>query len=81
MQRVGTVNSDTPGTDSFEETLSNLRGFRFISNGNGYSAIGAEYSGVIGMDNIELIAIPEPNATAIILAVVAGVAVFSSCRI
>ena len=81
MQRVGTVNSDTPGTDSFEETLSNLRGFRFISNGNGYSAIGAEYSGVIGMDNIELIAIPEPSSIAIILAVVAGFIVFSRCCI
>ena len=81
MQRVGTVNSDTPGTDSFEETLSNLKGFRFISNGNGYSAIGAEYSGVIGMDNIELIAIPEPSSIAIILAVVAGFIVFSRCCI
>ena len=57
-----------------------MRGFRFISNGNGYSAIGAEYSGVIGMDNIELI-IPEPNASAIILAGVVGVIVFTRRRI
>ena len=76
MQPVGTVNSDTPGTDSFEETLSNVRGFRFISNGNGYSAIGAEYSGVIGMDNIELIAIPEPSATITVFAFIIGITLF-----
>lgn len=81
MRPVGTVNSDTPGTDSFEETLSNVRGFRFISNGNGYSAIGAEYSGVIGMDNIELIAIPEPSATAAVLVVLASVSVFFRRRV
>ncbi len=81
MQPVGTVNSETPGTDSFEETLSNVRGFRFISNGNGYSAIGAEYSGVIGMDNIELIAIPEPSATSAVLGVLIGVSVFLRRRV
>ena len=75
MQPVGTVNSGTPGTDSFEETLSNVRGC-FISNSDGYSAIGAEYSGVIGMDNIELIAIPEPSATVTIFAVITGVTLF-----
>ena len=81
MRSVGTVNSDIPGTDSFEETLSNVRGFRFISNGNGYSAIGTEYSGAIGMDNIELIAIPEPSVTAAVLLVVTGVTVFLRRRI
>ena len=71
MQRVGDFNGGF-GQDSFLATLSDIRGFRFIASSTGYSALGDEFSGSIGMDNVRLIsAIPEPSTSAIIMSLVA----------
>lgn len=64
MKRVGDFNGGF-GQDSFEVTLSNVNGFRFIGSSSGESALGDEFSGVIGMDNIQLI--PEPNTSAAVM--------------
>ena len=53
MQRV--INTDGGmGTNSFEDTLSSIRGFRFIASQAGSSAKGDVFSGAIGMDNVRL---------------------------
>ena len=71
MQRVGDFNGGF-GQDTFEETLSDIQGFRFIASATGYSALGDEFSGAIGMDNVRLISfIPEPSTSAIIMGFVA----------
>ena len=80
MQRVGDFNGGF-GTDSLQTTLSNVNGFRFIGSSSGNSALGDQFSGVIGMDNIKLISIPEPSATAAVLVVLASVSVFLRRRI
>ena len=54
MQRVGDFNGGF-GQDTFEETLSNIQGFRLIASSTGSSALGDEFSGAIGVDNIRLI--------------------------
>ena len=65
MQRVGDFNGGF-GQDSFLETLSDIKGFRFIASSTGNSALGDEFSGAIGMDNVRLISsIPEPNRFAV----------------
>ncbi len=67
MRRVGDFNGGF-GLDSFSETMSDIKGFRFISSSSGYSALGDQFSGSIGIDNVRLIsAIPEPSTTAIIM--------------
>ena len=38
-----------------------LRALGFFSSTLGYGAIGDEFYGVVGMDNIQLITIPEPS--------------------
>ena len=71
MQRVGDFNGGF-GLDSFVDTVSDVKGFRFIASSTGNSALGDEYSGTIGMDNVRLIsAIPEPSKTAIIMGLLA----------
>ena len=71
MQRVGDFNGGF-GLDSFVDTVSDVKGFRFIASSTGNSALGDEYSGTIGMDNVRLIsAIPEPSTTAIIMGLLA----------
>ena len=71
MQRVGDFNGGF-GLDSFVDTMSDVKGFRFIASSTGNSALGDEYSGTIGMDNVRLIsAIPEPSTTAIIMGLLA----------
>lgn len=71
MQRVGDFNGGF-GLDSFVDTMSDVKGFRFIASSTGNSALGDEYSGTIGMDNVRLIsAIPEPSTSAIIMGFVA----------
>ncbi len=67
MQRVGDFNGGF-GQDTFEETLSDIQGFRFIASATGNSALGDEFSGAIGVDNVRLISsIPEPSRFAVIM--------------
>ena len=71
MQRVGDFNGGF-GLDSFVDTMSDVKGFRFIASSTGNSALGDEYSGAIGVDNVRLIsAIPEPSTSTIIMGLVA----------
>ena len=59
------------GQDSFVETLSDIKGFRFIAS-SGNSALGDDFSGAIGMDNVRLIStIPEPSRSAVIMGLLA----------
>ena len=60
MLRVGNLSGEL-GLDTFENTLTNINGFRILSSTLGYGAIGDEFYGVVGMDNIQLITIPEPS--------------------
>jgi hypothetical protein len=67
MQRVGDFNGGF-GQDTFLETLSDIKGFRFIASSTGNSALADEFSGAIGMDNVRLIStIPEPCRFAVIM--------------
>jgi hypothetical protein len=73
MQRVGAFNGDV-GQDTFEETLSDIQGFRFIASSTGNSALGDEFSGAIGVDNVRLISsIPEPSRFAVIMGLLATI--------
>ena len=73
MQRVGAFNGDV-GQDTFEETLSDIQGFRFIASSTGNSALGDEFSGAIGVDNVQLISsIPEPSRFAVIMGLLATI--------
>ena len=73
MQRVGDFNGGF-GQDSFLETLSDIKGFRFIASSTGNSALGDEFSGAIGMDNVRLISsIPEPSRFALTMGLLATV--------
>ena len=73
MQRVGDFNGGF-GQDTFEETLSDIQGFRFIASSTGNSALGDEFSGAIGVDNIRLISsIPEPSRFAVIMGLLATI--------
>ena len=72
MQRVGDFNGGF-GQDTFLETLSDIKGFRFIASSTGNSALGDEFSGAIGVDNIRLISsIPEPSRFAVIMGLLAA---------
>ena len=64
MRRVGNIDGIL-GTDSFNSTLESIQGFRILSSTLGYAATGEEFYGVVGIDNIELIAIPEINVGSI----------------
>ena len=71
MQRVGDFNGGF-GQDTFIETLSDIKGFRFIASSTGNSALGDEFSGAIGMDNVRLISsIPEPSRFAVVMGLLA----------
>ena len=71
MQRVGDFNGGF-GQDSFLATLSDIKGFRFIASSTGFSALGDEFSGAIGIDNIRLISsIPELSTSAAIMGLLA----------
>ena len=73
MQRVGDFNGGF-GQDTFQETLSDIKGFRFIASATGNSALGDEFSGAIGVDNIRLISsIPEPSRFAVIMGLLATI--------
>ncbi len=73
MKRVGDFNGGF-GQDTFEETLSDIKGFRFIASATGNSALGDEFSGAIGVDNIRLISsIPEPSRFAVIMGLLATI--------
>lgn len=80
MQRVGDFNRGF-GQDSFIETLSDIKGFRFIASSTGNSALGNEFSGAIGMDNVRLISsIPEPSRFAVIMGLLAIVSLLRRRR-
>ena len=80
MQRVGDFN-DGFGQDSFIDTLSDIKGFRFIASSTGNSALGDEFSGAIGMDNVRLISsIPEPSRFAVIMGLLAIVSLLRRRR-
>jgi hypothetical protein len=73
MQRVGDFNGGF-GQDTFQETLSDIKGFRFIASSTGSSALGDEFSGAIGVDNVRLISsIPEPSRFAVIMGLLATI--------
>ena len=73
MQRVGAFNGAI-GQDTFEETLSDIQSFRFIASSTGNSALGDEFSGAIGVDNVRLISsIPEPSRFAVIMGLLATI--------
>ena len=56
----------------FLATLSDIKGFRFIASSTGFSALGDEFSGAIGIDNIRLISsIPELSTSAAIMGLLA----------
>ena len=80
MQRVGDFNGGF-GQDTFIETLSDIKGFRFIASSTGNSALGNEFSGAIGMDNVRLISsIPEPSRFASIMGLLATVSLLRRRR-
>ena len=80
MQRVGDFNGGF-GQDTFEETLSDIKGFRFIASSTGSSALGDEFSGAIGVDNIRLISsIPEPSRFAVIMGLLATISLLKRRR-
>ena len=68
MQRVGNLMGEL-GIDTFENTLSDINSIRILSSTLGYGAIGDEFYGVVGMDNIQLITIPESNFIALLLTI------------
>ena len=68
MHRVASLTGEL-GLDTFNDTLSNINGFRILSSVLGYAAIGDEFYGVVGMDNIQLISIPEPSFISLLLAI------------
>lgn len=77
MQRVGNLMGEL-GTDSWESTLTNVQGFRILSSTLGYSAIGDEFFGTVGLDNITLYAaVPEPRHTAVIVLLSTAMAVLT----
>ena len=80
MQRVGDFNGGF-GQDSFLETLSDIKGFRFIASSTGNSALGDEFSGAIGMDNVRLISsIPEPSRFALTMGLFATISLLRRRR-
>jgi hypothetical protein len=72
MVRVGNLSGEL-GIDTFEETLQDVQGFRILSSVLGQAAIGDAFIGVVGMDNIQLIGVPEPRLSAFL----GGSAVFA----
>ena len=66
FSKVGIINGQ-PGTESFNETFSNIYTLRIISSTLGDIAIGDEFYGTVGIDNVQLIGIPEPNMIPLIL--------------
>ena len=68
MHRVGNLEGEL-GLDTFEDTVRDINGFRILSSTLGYGAIGDSFYGVVGMDNIQLITIPEPGFTSLVLAI------------
>ena len=80
MQRVGDFNGGF-GQDTFLETLSDIKGFRFIASSTGNSALADEFSGAIGMDNVRLISsIPEPSRFAVIMGLLATISLLRRRR-
>lgn len=77
FSKVGIINGQ-PGMESFNETLANIYTLRIISSTLGDIAIGDEFFGTVGMDNIQLIAIPEPNMSFLFMALL--ILVFSFKR-
>lgn len=80
MKRVGDFNGGF-GTDSFTDTISDIKGFRFIASSAGDSALGDGISGVIGMDNVRLIStIPEPSRSAVIMGLLVAISLLRRRR-
>ncbi len=68
MQRVANLSGEL-GLDSFEDTLADVRGFRILSSALGHAAVGDAHIGVVGVDNIQLIGIPEYKHTSIFVGI------------
>ena len=67
MHRVTSL-YDGIGTDSFEDTLSDIKEIRILSSQFSDSIpIGDHFAGIVGIDDIQLIEIPEPNMIPLIL--------------
>ena len=61
LKRVGNEAGEL-GTDSYQATFSDIRNIRLLSSNVGSAAIGDQFIGPVGIDNISLISIPEPTA-------------------
>jgi len=59
LVRVGNEMGEL-GTDTYAETFSDVRNIRLLSANLPLGAIGDEFIGTVAMDNISLIAVPEP---------------------
>ena len=71
MHRVGNL-AGTIGLDTFGETLSDINGLRILSSTLGFASIGDEFYGVVGMDNIQLVGVPEPSQITLTIALLIG---------
>jgi hypothetical protein len=70
LVRVGNLNGEL-GTDTYEETLRDIRNFRILSLNLPFAAIGDEYIGTVALDNIRLAVIPEPSIGIYLLLIMA----------
>ncbi|MBT7957791.1 MAG: PEP-CTERM sorting domain-containing protein [Akkermansiaceae bacterium] len=50
------------GTDTYEQTFADIRAIRIMSSNVGTAAIGDEFFGPVGIDNVSLMAVPEPSS-------------------
>jgi hypothetical protein len=50
------------GTDTYEQTFADIRAIRIMSSNVGTAAIGDEFFGPVGIDNVSLMAVPEPRS-------------------
>lgn len=75
FSKVGIINGQ-PGTESFNETLANIYTLRIISSTLGDIAIGDEFYGTVGVDNIRLMAIPEPSMAPLLFGIIASAFLF-----
>ena len=79
MHRVASLTGEL-GLDTFNDTLSDINGFRILSSTLGYAAIGDEFYGYVGFDNIELITIPEPSFFASMFTILSVVFLFKRVK-
>lgn len=70
MKRVGNLEGEV-GTDSYAETLSDVKNIRILSAIIGQNPIGDLFLGEVGIDNIQFV--PEPKQFALVLGILTGI--------